>query len=233
MANAGWRQNLQRGSSPRSSPAWCSLGAAWTLIASLVFLFGTRLIGSFAHPFYQWWSYFLFAPPNRRGDALAQDRRRGGLGRRCWCSPLALAFRRRTVGPSLRRGLFGGTPLPMRGATDNHGHADWLSIAKARDVFPGPRPIFGGLRRRGSLPGGRGQSRGRGVRPGQQGDLGKGRQGPAAHRSLQVRPHPQPDLRRGGIVQIHVRRLDTADLDRLRCRAGSVLRAWPHAGRRA
>ena len=31
-------------------------GAAWTLIASVVFLFGTRLIGSFAHPFYQWWS---------------------------------------------------------------------------------------------------------------------------------------------------------------------------------
>ena len=38
-------------------------GVAWTLIASVVFLFGTRLIGSFAHPFYQWWSYFLFAPP--------------------------------------------------------------------------------------------------------------------------------------------------------------------------
>ena len=32
------------------------LTAAWTLIASLVFLFGTRLIGSFAHPFYQWWT---------------------------------------------------------------------------------------------------------------------------------------------------------------------------------
>ena len=27
-------------------------GAAWTLIASVVFLFGTRLIGAFAHPFY-------------------------------------------------------------------------------------------------------------------------------------------------------------------------------------
>src|ERR1039458_10764272 len=38
--------------------------AAWTLIASMVFLFGTRLIGSFAHPFYQWWTYFLYAPPN-------------------------------------------------------------------------------------------------------------------------------------------------------------------------
>jgi type IV secretion system protein VirD4 len=29
------------------------VGVAWTLIASLVFLLGTRLIGAFAHPFYQ------------------------------------------------------------------------------------------------------------------------------------------------------------------------------------
>jgi type IV secretion system protein VirD4 len=119
-------------------------GAAWTLIASLVFLFGTRLIGSFAHPFYQWWSYFLFAPPNpvvtlwlRIGAGVASVA--------VVMFAAALAFGRRTHGPSLRRGLFGGTPLPMRGATDNHGHADWLSIAKAKDVFPGPSPIFGGL----------------------------------------------------------------------------------------
>jgi type IV secretion system protein VirD4 len=38
------------------------IGVAWTLIASLVFLSGTRLIGSFAHPFYQWWTYLLYAP---------------------------------------------------------------------------------------------------------------------------------------------------------------------------
>jgi type IV secretion system protein VirD4 len=57
----------------------------------------------------------------------------------------ALVFGRRGVGPSLRRSLFGGPPQPMRGATDNHGHADWLSIAKAREVFPGPSAVFGGI----------------------------------------------------------------------------------------
>ncbi len=119
-------------------------GVAWTLIASLVFLFGTRLIGSFAHPFYQWWSYFLFAPPN---PVVALWLRIGaGVATAIVLAfAAALAFSRHTVGPSLRRGLFGGTPVPMRGTTDNHGHADWLSIAKAREVFPGPSPTFGGL----------------------------------------------------------------------------------------
>ena len=120
------------------------LGAAWTVIASLVFLFGTRLIGSFAHPFYQWWAYLLFAPPNpivtlwlKVGAAVASAA--------ILVFATALAFHRRTVGPSLRQGLLRGTPRPMRGATDNHGHAEWLSIARAREVFPGPSPEFGGV----------------------------------------------------------------------------------------
>jgi len=120
------------------------LAAAWTLIASLVFLFGTRLIGSFAHPFYQWWTYFLYAPPNpavtfwlRIGAGVASAAVLVFLA--------ALLFGRRGVGPSLRPRLFGGTPQPIRGATDNHGHADWLSIPKAREVFPGPSAAFGGV----------------------------------------------------------------------------------------
>ena len=119
-------------------------GVTWTLIASLVFLSGTRLIGSFAHPFYQWWTYFLYAPPN----AVVTLSLRTGAGVASVAVAVfavALAFGRRTPGPSLRPGFFSGTPRPMRGATDNHGHADWLSIARARDVFPGPSPVFGGL----------------------------------------------------------------------------------------
>jgi type IV secretion system protein VirD4 len=120
------------------------VAAAWTLIASLVFLVGTRLIGAFAHPFYQWWIYFLYAPPNpmvtlwlRIGAGVATAA--------ILVFAAALVFRGRTIGPSLRPGLFGGAPEPMRGATDNHGHADWLSIAKAREVFPGPSAAFGGI----------------------------------------------------------------------------------------
>ena len=119
-------------------------GAAWTLVASLVFLFGTRLIGAFAHPFYQWWTYFLFAPPNPVVTLWLRIGA-GAASAMVAVFAAALAFGRRTVGPSLRRGLFGGTPLPMRGATDNHGHADWLSILQAQKVFPGPSLLFGGI----------------------------------------------------------------------------------------
>ena len=119
-------------------------GAAWTLIASLVFLFGTRLIGSFAHPFYQWWTYCLYAPPN----PVVTLWLRIGAGAASAVVLLfaaALVFRGRIVGPSLRQGVFSQTPKPIRGATDNHGHADWLSIARAREIFPGPSAAFGGV----------------------------------------------------------------------------------------
>jgi type IV secretion system protein VirD4 len=121
-----------------------STGVAWTLIASLVFLFGTGLIGAFAHPFYQWWIYFLYAPPN---SVVTHWLKIGGgvASAAVLVFAAAIVFGRRGVGPSLRRGLFGGPPKPMRGATDNHGHADWLSIAKARVVFPGPSAAFGGI----------------------------------------------------------------------------------------
>jgi type IV secretion system protein VirD4 len=120
------------------------ISAAWTLIASVIFLLGTRLIGAFAHPFYQWWTYLLYALPNpvvtfwlRIGAGVASAA--------VMIFATALMFGRRSVGPSLRQGLFGSIPQPMRGATDNHGHADWLSIARAREVFPGPSAEFGGV----------------------------------------------------------------------------------------
>jgi len=120
------------------------LGAAWTLIASLVFLAGTHLFGSFAHPFYQWWTYFLSAPPNPVVSRWLE------IGAGVASAVLvvfgaALVFRRRTIGPSLRPPVFGGAQEPIRGATDNHGHADWLSIAKAQEIFAGPSAEFGGI----------------------------------------------------------------------------------------
>lgn len=120
------------------------IGAAWTLIASLVFLFGTRLIGSFAHPFYQWWIYVLYAPPNPV-VALWLEIGAGVASATVLMFAAALVFRGRTIGPSLRRRLLSSVPPLMRGATDNHGHADWLSIAKARETFPGPSAEFGGI----------------------------------------------------------------------------------------
>ena len=56
-----------------------------------------------------------------------------------------ILFRRRPLGPSLRPRR-GADPQPsMRGATDNYGHADWLEIRRAREIFPGPSPEYGGV----------------------------------------------------------------------------------------
>ena len=120
------------------------IGAAWTLIASVVFLFGTRLLRSFDHPFYQWWLYALYAPPN----AIIARWLEIGAG---VASAVVLVFliamvvRGGRIGPSLRAPLFAPRPRPMRGATDNHGHAEWLPMAKAKEIFPGPSPEFGGV----------------------------------------------------------------------------------------
>jgi type IV secretion system protein VirD4 len=124
--------------------ALACLGAAWTLIASLVFLGGTHLLGSFAHPFYQWWTYLLDAPPN---PVVTLWLRIGAGAASVVVAVFALALplRGRTVGPSLRPRFLGGRQKLIRGTTDNHGHADWLPIAKAREIFPGPSPEFGGV----------------------------------------------------------------------------------------
>lgn len=36
-------------------------------------------------------------------------------------------------------------PAPVRAASDTHGNADWLSMAEARQLFPGPHPAYGGV----------------------------------------------------------------------------------------
>ncbi|MCJ2069699.1 type IV secretory system conjugative DNA transfer family protein [Methylobacterium sp. J-030] len=36
-------------------------------------------------------------------------------------------------------------PAVTRAASDNHGHADWASMAQARQRFPGPDPRYGGI----------------------------------------------------------------------------------------
>jgi type IV secretion system protein VirD4 len=120
------------------------LTAAWTLIASFVFLVGTRLIWSFQYPFYQWWTYLLYAPPNP-AVTLWLELGAGVASAGTLALVAAAVFSCRPSGPSLRPRLIGRLPRPMRGQTDNHGHADWLPITKALEVFPGPSPDFGGV----------------------------------------------------------------------------------------
>ena len=120
------------------------LAVAWTVIASLVFLTGTRLIRQFGHPFYQWWLYFWYGRDNAMVVRWLEISA-GTASAIIVIFAAALVIRGRKIGPSIRPNLFGGQSDPIRGRTDNLGHADWLSIRKAVELFPGPTPEYGGL----------------------------------------------------------------------------------------
>jgi type IV secretion system protein VirD4 len=66
--------------------------------------------------------------------------------------PLAAAAiilyrRRRISGWTLRRNPPADRPVaqPIRGTTDNHGHARWALMQEARALWPGANPSFGGV----------------------------------------------------------------------------------------
>ena len=117
--------------------------AAWTALASLIFLYATGLAGSFRHPFYQWWLYLPYARSNAAVRSWLEVSA-SAASAIVLAMAAALLIRRRAIGPSLHRVGKGAAP-PIRGATDNHGHAAWLPIAKAREIFPGPSPGHGGV----------------------------------------------------------------------------------------
>jgi type IV secretion system protein VirD4 len=118
---------------------------AWTLVASLTFLWGTGLLHAFPHPFWQWWLYFLEVQDNARVALWLK------IGAAAGIAPLVmfaigLAIRGTEVkGPRLRRSIFGGPISSPRAATDNYGHADWMSMARARQLFSWPDPVYGGV----------------------------------------------------------------------------------------
>lgn len=119
--------------------------AMWTVVASTVFLMGTGLLHDFRHPLWQWWLYALNFDGNPR---IALWLKIGaGVGA---VPPVilitALIYRgRRVVGPRLRRPLFGGIVKSPLAVTDNHGRAEWMSMAAASERFSGANPAFGGI----------------------------------------------------------------------------------------
>lgn len=118
---------------------------AWTVVASIVFLFGTGLLRDFPHPFYQWWLYALNDSDNAR---VALWLKIGGVA---GAVPpvlmlVAVVVRGRQVaGPRFRRPLFGGRVKSPLAVTDNHGRAEWMTMERARQRFPGPNPVYGGI----------------------------------------------------------------------------------------
>jgi type IV secretion system protein VirD4 len=118
---------------------------AWTVVASMVFLIGTGLLHDFPHPFWQWWLYALNLDGNRRVALWLKIG--AGAGTVFPIVMIAAAFYRagRVVGPRLRRPLFGGIVKSALAVTDNHGRAEWMTMARARERFPGVNPAFGGI----------------------------------------------------------------------------------------
>jgi type IV secretion system protein VirD4 len=118
---------------------------AWTAVASLVFLWGTKLIHAFPHPFWQWWLYALEVDGNPKVTLWLKVGAAAGA-----LPPLALAIglvvRGRDVkGPRLRKPLFGGPVQAPDAVTDTHGHARWMGMGRALETFPGPDPLYGGV----------------------------------------------------------------------------------------
>ena len=130
--------------SPGRLVAWglllAILALLWTAAASAVFLWGTGLVRYF--PFQgiawvgQWWSYALYAPANFIVGRWLM------FGAGAPTVFLGLVIYRLM---QLRGGRVTRPGEVVRGSTDNHGHAEWMSMKEARDRFPGPHPDFGGV----------------------------------------------------------------------------------------
>ena len=131
--------------------AWLLAGtglylAVFTVLATVLFLIGTGLQGAFAHPFWQWWLYALYYSDNPVVHTWLE---RSGVPAAILPLVAAGSFwyrRRRITGWTLRRNPPPERPVaqPIRGTTDNHGHARWALMPEARRCGRGPtRPLAG------------------------------------------------------------------------------------------
>ena len=116
---------------------------AWTIVASLVFLTGTRLLHAFPHPFWQWWLYFLEV----HGDPIVDKWLKLGAAAGLVMPILivvAVIVRRQSVSRP-RRPFFGGPAAAQDALTDNYGRARWMTMERALETFPGIDPLYGGI----------------------------------------------------------------------------------------
>jgi type IV secretion system protein VirD4 len=121
---------------------------AFTLFASLIFVYGYGVSAYFPNPYWQWW-YFLwwyggFYPDIDRWLLISAIPAAALPGSVIivWLiqKPKVIAWSLRRNPPATQR-----APAPIRGATDNFGHARWMTLAEARRLWPGPDPDFGGV----------------------------------------------------------------------------------------
>ena len=119
--------------------AWAGLAVAlWLTLASVAFLWMAGLldapgIAPWARP-WQWWSYARwFGRSYSEAACLVASAVLAA-------APFAVVLRLLSLRPGgLRWRTFARTPRIVRGASDNHGHADWMPVARMQELFP-PAP---------------------------------------------------------------------------------------------
>jgi type IV secretion system protein VirD4 len=121
--------------------------AVFTVLATMILLVGSGLIGAFQYPVYQWWLYAFEFSDN---PAVREWLWVSGLpaaGLTLLGAVLIFLRFRRIRAWTLRRNPPPTQPVPspIRGTTDNHGHARWATMAEARALWPVPASGFGGV----------------------------------------------------------------------------------------
>ena len=119
--------------------------AAWLVAASALWCKGTG--SPFRPPWLQWWNALAWWGANWWVNlwlVLAAVVPTVFLAMLLFGLFLTLRWRWRG-GRRLARLPGGGVKAIERGVTDNHGHAQWRSMAEARQLFPGPDPRHGGV----------------------------------------------------------------------------------------
>jgi type IV secretion system protein VirD4 len=116
------------------------LALLWTAAASALFLMGTGLVRYFplegSQWVFQWWNYLLNAPAHTtlaRWLAIGAGAPSAVIGLGAW-----RLWQLRGSGATRRGGI-------VRGVTNNHGDAQWMSMKEALRRFPGPHPEYGGI----------------------------------------------------------------------------------------
>ena len=114
--------------------------ATFTVVSSLTFCWGTGMLGRLDLPYLQWWFWLTYDGEN--ADVAAHWIRVGGYAGLVPVAAGVLVEVRQTLAGGSRRT---GRQAVVRGATDNHGTAAFVSVDHLRRRFAGASPLHGAV----------------------------------------------------------------------------------------
>lgn len=119
------------------------LGMMWLVIASRIFVWMAGLSQDFPSPWTTWWLYGHQPDPDKWTKLY--------LGASAVLASVPVVMIALILGlmvrppRKLRPWLGGDLQKQEIGATDNHGHSQWLKMSEAVKLFSGPDPEYGGV----------------------------------------------------------------------------------------